>query len=256
MKTFLLDIIPRIQRFSQKIDDLTSFMNKHWVLMDDSLQSKVVYIFREKDNQLLISVDGEIEKGTWEYLGNNSLMIESNGRRRLFKHGFIDDSVLAIKVDGKDEYALFVNESRFENELNNLALVLSFLSDSYQSRKTNQTTQTTKAQAYTPPPSFEIQTDLEAQFEPEDHPSLLKDLDAIKSYCIINKEINSADIVIAYCRDHSLPAHFFVKHNGLAEKVANHELPISYIEYLFSSNSSNVQYIGDFEKYIKTQLAD
>lgn len=224
--------------------------------MDDSLQSKVVYIFREKDNQLLISVDGEVEKGTWEYLGNNSLMIESNGRRRLFKHGFIDDSVLAIKVDGKDEYALFVNESKFETELNSLASVLSFLSDSYQSRKTNQNTKATKEHAYTSPPSLEIQIDLNAQFEPEDHPNFLKDLDAIKSFCILSKAINSADIVIAYCRDHSLPAHFFTDYKGLAEKVANHELPISYIEYLFSSNSGNVQYIWDLEKYIRTQLAD
>ena len=50
MKTFILDIIPKIQRFSQKLDNITTLTNKHWVIIDENIEKKVVYIFREKEN--------------------------------------------------------------------------------------------------------------------------------------------------------------------------------------------------------------
>lgn len=35
MKTFIADIIPKIQKYSQRLDDITLFTNKHWVVIDD-----------------------------------------------------------------------------------------------------------------------------------------------------------------------------------------------------------------------------
>jgi hypothetical protein len=135
MKTYILDIIPKIQRFSQKLDNLTILLNKHWVILDEDTSRKSVFIFREKDNQLLISNDGKIEKGSWEYLGNNSLLIDRKDGSFLFKHGFIDDYVLALKVDGKEEYALLVNEHWFEKQLKSLDKILSFLNERYIEQK-------------------------------------------------------------------------------------------------------------------------
>jgi len=57
MRTYLADIIPKIQRFSKRLDDLTKLTNQHWVSLSDINQSKQVYIFRE-NNQLLISDNG------------------------------------------------------------------------------------------------------------------------------------------------------------------------------------------------------
>ncbi|MGR7814307.1 hypothetical protein [Lacinutrix undariae] len=135
MKTYILDIIPKIQRFSQKLDNLTILLNKHWVILDEDTSRKSVFIFREKDNQLLISTDGKIEKGNWEYLGNNSILIDRKDGSFLFKHGFIDDYVLALKIDGKEEYALLVNEQWFEKQLKSLDKVLSFLNERYIEQK-------------------------------------------------------------------------------------------------------------------------
>lgn len=135
MKTYILDIIPKIQRYSQKLDNLTVLLNKHWVILDEETSRKSVLIFREKDNQLLISNDGKIEKGSWEYLGNKSLLIDRKDGSYLFKHGFIDDYVLALKVDGKEEYALLVNEQWFEKQLKSLDKILSFLNDKYVDQK-------------------------------------------------------------------------------------------------------------------------
>ena len=76
MKTYISDIIPKIQRYSQKLDNLTLLTNQHGVVIDGIQDSKNVYIFRE-NKELLISCNGKVEKGKWEYLGSNSLLIDS-----------------------------------------------------------------------------------------------------------------------------------------------------------------------------------
>ena len=135
MQTFIADIIPKLQKFSKKLDDLTLLTNQHWVVLDELTKAKNVYIFRS-NNELLISSDGKVEKGKWEYLGNNSLLIDRKNESYLFKHGFFDENVMALKIDGKEEYALLVNENRFDGELNSKEKVLAFLSNSYLSDST------------------------------------------------------------------------------------------------------------------------
>ena len=130
MQTFIADIIPKLQRFSKKLDDLSLLTNQHWVVLDELGKSKNVYIFRS-NNELLISANGKVEKGKWEYLGNSSLLIDRKDESYLFKHGFFDENVMALKIDGKEEYAILVNENRFEGELNSVEKVTNFLSSTY-----------------------------------------------------------------------------------------------------------------------------
>lgn len=130
MKTYIADIIPQIQRFSQKLDDLTKLTDQHWISIGDIEQRKRVYIFR-KNNQLLISDNGIVEKGKWEYLGNQSLLIDTNDKSYLFKHGFFDQNIIALKLDSTNNYAFFVNESKYGKELNCIEDVIQFLSYKY-----------------------------------------------------------------------------------------------------------------------------
>ena len=130
MKTYFSDIIPKIKRFSQELDNLTLLTNQHWVVIDDLDKTKNVYIFRP-NNELLISQNGKVEKAKWEYLGHNSLLIDRKEESYLFKHGFFDENILALKIDSKEEYAFLVNESKFEKELNSLASVVEFLNKKY-----------------------------------------------------------------------------------------------------------------------------
>lgn len=139
MRTFFADIIPKIQRFSQKLDDITKLTNQHWVSISDITQNKRVFIFRQ-NNQLLISENGLVEKGSWEYLGNQSLLIDTKNESYLLKHGFFDEHVIALKLDSTDNYAFFVNETRYDKELNNITDVLKFLSDKYLKQKTGSET--------------------------------------------------------------------------------------------------------------------
>ena len=130
MKTFLADIFPKIQRFSDKLDNLTLLTNQHWVSIDDILSTKTVYIFRT-NNELLISKNGKVEKAKWEHLGNKSLLIDKTTESYLFKHGFFDENVLALKVDSSEEYAVFVNENKYDGELNSIHKVFDFLRRTY-----------------------------------------------------------------------------------------------------------------------------
>ncbi|WP_299002744.1 hypothetical protein [uncultured Tenacibaculum sp.] len=130
MKTYISDIIPKIQRFSQKLDNLTMLTNQHWVVIDDIENSKNVYIFRQ-NNELLISHNGKVEKAKWEYLGHNSLLIDRKDESYLFKHGFFDENILALKIDSKNEYAFLVNETKFDKELNSLNNIIEFLNKKY-----------------------------------------------------------------------------------------------------------------------------
>jgi hypothetical protein len=130
MKTFLADIIPKIERFSKKLDDLTLLTNQHWVCLNDILNSKTVYIFRG-NNQLLISDNGIVQKGSWEYLGNQSLLLDTNNQSYLLKQGFFDENVIALKLDSSEQFAFFVNETKYDKELNNIHDILMFLENKY-----------------------------------------------------------------------------------------------------------------------------
>jgi hypothetical protein len=130
MKTFLADLFPKLQRYSQKLDNLTLLTNQHWVSIDNILSNKVVYIFRH-NGVLLISTNGRVEKAKWEHIGNMSLLIEMANESYLFKHGFFDENILALKVDSSNEYAVFVNENNYSGDMNSIEKVFNFLRSKY-----------------------------------------------------------------------------------------------------------------------------
>lgn len=131
MKTYIADIIPRIQRFSKKLDDLTKLTNQHWVSLGDIEDGKRVFMFRD-NNKLLIAENGIIiDKGSWEYLGNQSLLLETSQSGYLLKHEFFDENVIALKLDSTEQYAFFINETKYDKELNCIADILQFLEDKY-----------------------------------------------------------------------------------------------------------------------------
>jgi len=130
VKTYFSDIIPRIERYSQELDNLTLLTNQHWVVIDDINKTKIVYIFRQ-NKELIISQNGRVEKAKWEYLDHNSLLIDRKDESYLFKQGFFDENILALKIDGTEEYAFFVNETKYNKDVNSLIGVIEFLNQKY-----------------------------------------------------------------------------------------------------------------------------
>lgn len=130
MQTYLSDIIPSLSRYSKQLNDETLLTSRHWVVIDEIVNRKNIYIFR-KNRDLLISTNGLVEKGTWDYLGNDKILIEQNGKAFLFRHGFFEDDFLALKIEGGDEYAFLVNEKKYDENLNSVISIHSFLTKKY-----------------------------------------------------------------------------------------------------------------------------
>lgn len=130
MKAYLLDIVPSLKAFSQKLDDFTLLMNNHWVVLDELVMERKVFIFRP-NNELLISIEGKVEKGSWEYLGKNALLIEEKGQRLLFRHGFFTENLLALKLDSTENYIVLINEDTYSSGVNSLEKTEVFLRDKY-----------------------------------------------------------------------------------------------------------------------------
>ena len=130
MKTFVLSAIREVQEYSQKLNNILLLTNYHWVMLDELNGLKTTYFFKE-NGELIISLNGKVEKAQWEYLDQDSILIDIRKQYYLLRHGFFDENILALKVDGTEEYAVFINELRYNKELNNLNAVINFLNKNF-----------------------------------------------------------------------------------------------------------------------------
>jgi hypothetical protein len=117
MKTYFLDFIPSIIRSSKRLDDLTMIKNHHWVLIDTETSDKTVLIFLA-GNRLKIVRNGISKNSTWEILENAYLDIDLIDVSLLVKYVFVDEDFLMLKVDSREEFFVFINETKFGKELN------------------------------------------------------------------------------------------------------------------------------------------
>ena len=130
MKTYFLNILPKIQKYSKKLDNITLLTDQNWILFQENPEDKVVYIFRN-NKQLLVSNNGIIKIGKWDFINTNSILIEISKESYLMKQQFFDEKIFIIKMDGNENYSIFLNESKNERELNSLEDISKFLSDNY-----------------------------------------------------------------------------------------------------------------------------
>lgn len=113
MKTYLFDTFNRYKRFSEKLDAKTILCNKSWWVFNDN-GDKEVYIF-QTDGSLIISIKGRVSYSTWKYISaNQSIIITSGEQSYMVKPAFVDGNILALQVDGTDEYAFLIDEQKFK----------------------------------------------------------------------------------------------------------------------------------------------
>lgn len=124
------NLLNRISNYSKKISEESNLCDKLWVKIDEIQIVKIVYVFKRNGN-LIISKNGEIEIANWSYLTKNAIMITDNKNSRLFKHGFLDENILILKLDGTDKFNFYANEEKFKKELNSPKDVFDFLQEKY-----------------------------------------------------------------------------------------------------------------------------
>lgn len=113
MKTYLFDTFNRYKRFSEELDAKTILCNKSWWVFNDN-GDKEVYIF-QTDGSLIISIKGKVSYSTWKYISaNQSIIITSGEQAYMVKPAFVDGNILALQVDGTDEYAFLIDEQKLK----------------------------------------------------------------------------------------------------------------------------------------------
>ena len=111
MKTYLFESFNRYKRFSRELDAQTILCNKSWWLFNDSGEKKL-YIFNT-DGSLIISISGKVTNATWRFItANSSIIITGNNQSYMVHPAFYDDTIFALKVDGTEEYAFFIDENK------------------------------------------------------------------------------------------------------------------------------------------------
>lgn len=101
MQFYLQSILPRLQRFSKQLNDEANFVEIPWAYLDDN-GVKITYLFR-RNNDLLVTKQGEVATGRWEYLPSmQSLLIDYEGKRRMYNQGFLDKTVLLLRKEGTE----------------------------------------------------------------------------------------------------------------------------------------------------------
>jgi hypothetical protein len=139
MNSYIADFIPRLKSFSKQLNNLTLLADKEWVLFDPISTERRIYIFR-RNGELLISQQGNVTIAKWELIGEKSLLLNIEGKNYLLKHGFLDDSLFALKLDGKREYFIFIEESRFNHNINTLPAIEKLLTQKYISENVDEIT--------------------------------------------------------------------------------------------------------------------
>lgn len=116
MKTYLGSLLPKLKRYSARLDDLSLFVDQPWVKVDGN-GSRTVYVFR-KGGELLIAKNGDVSSGKWSYLDYMDALLLQNSQeeKKLYNCGFLDDAVMALKKDGREEYMLLANENKLEEQ--------------------------------------------------------------------------------------------------------------------------------------------
>ena len=111
MKAFLQHLVNGLKYYSKSLNKISILVDKPWALIDSDLEiQKLIF---KKNKQLIMSKDGQVTIGSWDYLPEaKSLLIDRGKDKILCNEGFIDDGVLVLKMDGTaNNFFVLANEN-------------------------------------------------------------------------------------------------------------------------------------------------
>lgn len=95
-------IIRHVRPYSEDLREMEFWLNKRWkeIRDDAAFHESILHIF-SPPNEYLLSVDGNIARGTWRPLPDqNTLILEIGGRSELFDLVFLNPVFLILKKHG------------------------------------------------------------------------------------------------------------------------------------------------------------
>lgn len=258
MKAYLLDIFPNIERWSHQLDLKTHILNKVWILIDEENDKKITYRFQEENHQIIISVDGQADFGTWRFLDDGtSLLIKHSNQGWVFNHCFIDDKVLALKLENdRSEFVVFVNENAFER-LHDTTLnsIRDYLRDQVRLGVSGEIIAGNKF-SITYPKEHSAQIHISTSFNSKYYPELEEHISIINDKIgFLKTKIQVAEILIAYCERRSVPSKISKFNKEFLEHLNNHKFPIALIDKIFKAHQLNSNFTSEFKDYLRANIS-
>lgn len=111
MKAYLQHIVTDLKNFSKSLDTKSILVDKPWALIDSDFEvQKLIF---KKNNELILSKDGQVVIGSWDYLPEaRSILIDRGKDKILCNEAFINGAVMILKMDGtKDNFFILANEN-------------------------------------------------------------------------------------------------------------------------------------------------
>ncbi|MDN3492065.1 hypothetical protein [Winogradskyella bathintestinalis] len=133
MNDYLHKTIPNLKPFSYERHHDSHFINQPWVLVNGISKNKSIYTFKE-DNILEISRKDNIIKTSWNFNLQNTFTIETEDGFIKVKAYFKDDDILVLNNLEKKDFALYINTSKYDDELNSIEDIQAFLKDKYRKK--------------------------------------------------------------------------------------------------------------------------
>lgn len=136
MNDYLHQTIPNLKPFDFAMHHDALLINQTWVLVNGISKKKSIYTFKT-DNILEIHRKNNTIKTSWTLGINNIFSIETEDGLITVKAYFKDDDVLVLNHQNKEAFALFINITNYEDELNSIEDVHAFLKEKYKQKVSN-----------------------------------------------------------------------------------------------------------------------
>lgn len=136
MNDYLHNTIPNLKPFDFERHHDSLFINQQWVLVNGISKKKAVYTFRE-DNILEIKRKDATIQTSWSINIQNIFSIETEDGLIIVKAYFKDDDILVLNHQDKQEFALYINTTNYNEDLNSVEDIQSFLKEKYKKKVSN-----------------------------------------------------------------------------------------------------------------------
>lgn len=136
MSAYLHNTIPNLKPFNYERHHDSHFINQQWVLVNGISKKKAIYTFRE-DNILEIERNDAVIKTSWSLNILNVFTIETEDGLITVKAYFKDNDILVLNHENKKEFALYINTTNYNEEINSVEDIQTYLKEKYKKKVSN-----------------------------------------------------------------------------------------------------------------------
>ena len=134
MNDYLHNTIPNLRPFNYERHHDSHFINQQWILVNGISKKKSVYTFKEDNILEITRKDNVVIKTSWNINIQNIFSIDTEDGMITVKAYFKDDDILVLNNQDKQEFALYINTSNYNDELNSIDDIQLFLKEKYKKK--------------------------------------------------------------------------------------------------------------------------